>query len=97
MAPGTWLSFGLSRAITWSAVASRSASGFRVAKRNPELVCPPPVKPATLSIAGSDRTISTNWRNFRRIAWKEMLWSARMPPMMRPVSCCGKKPLGIVT
>ena len=38
-----------------------------------------------------------NCRNFRRIAWNEMLWSARMPPMMRPVSCCGKKPLGIVT
>ena len=26
--------------------------------------------------------------------WKEALWSARMPPMITPVSCVGKKPLG---
>ena len=97
IAPGTWASLGRSRWITWSAVTSRSLSGFRVAKMKPELVCPPPVNPATLSMAGSERTISTNCRNFRRIAWKEMLWSARMPPISRPVSCCGKKPLGIVT
>ena len=77
-------------------ISLRSLSGFRVANRKPELVWKPPVKPATLSIAGSARMISMNWRNFRRIAWNEMLWSARMPPTMRPVSCCGKKPLGIV-
>ena len=63
----------------------------------PELVEKPPVKPATLAMSGSSRTICMNCRNFRRIAWNEMLWSARMPAMMRPVSCCGKKPLGIVT
>ena len=28
------------------------------------------------------------------MAWKEVDWSAWMAPMMRPVSCWGKKPLG---
>ena len=31
------------------------------------------------------------------IAWNEMLWSAWMPPIIRPVSCCGKKPFGTIT
>ena len=97
LAPGTWASLGRRRAITWSAEILRSLSGFSVANTKPELVEKPPVKPTTVSTAGSWRTISTNWLSFRRIAWKEMLWSARMPPMMRPVSCCGKKPLGMVT
>ena len=35
--------------------------------------------------------------SFCRIAWNEMLWSAWMPPTSRPVSCCGKKPLGMIT
>ena len=95
LAPATWLTFARRRVITWSADTLRSDSGFRVANRKPELVWKPPVKPTTFSIAGSSRTMATNWRNLRRIAWNEMLWSARMPATIRPVSCCGKKPLGI--
>ena len=34
--------------------------------------------------------------SFCSIAWNEMLWSAWMPPIMRPVSCCGKKPFGMI-
>ncbi len=33
---------------------------------------------------------------FCRIAWNEMFWSAWKKPCKRPVSCCGKKPFGIV-
>ena len=35
--------------------------------------------------------------SFTLIAWNEMLWSACSEPTMRPVSCCGKKPLGTTT
>ena len=63
----------------------------------PELRWPPPVKPITFSTAGSWRTISTKSASFFRIAWNEMLWSAWMYPTSRPVSCCGKKPLGTMT
>ena len=28
------------------------------------------------------------------LTWKEIDWSARTKPIMSPVSCCGKKPLG---
>ena len=63
-------------------------------KTKPELVWPPPVKPTTLATAGSFIRMPTNWVIFLLISWKEMLWSARMPPISRPWSCCGKKPLG---
>ena len=96
LAPVTWASRGRRRLITWSAEPSRCFNGFSEAKTKPELVWKPPVNPTMFSIAGSDCTILTNWRNLRRIAWNEMLWSARMKPMMRPVSCCGKKPFGMM-
>src|SRR6185369_8344003 len=40
--------------------------------------------------AGSRRMMLTSWRSFSCMAWNEMLWSARMPPWIWPVSCCGK-------
>ena len=66
----------------------------------PLLVCPPPcepppVKPTTVSTAGSVCTSCMNWRSFFSIDWKEIDWSAWMPPISRPVSCCGKNPLGM--
>ena len=57
----------------------------------------PPVKPTTVSTAGSRLMMSTSWRSLSCMAWNEMLWSARMPPLIWPVSCCGKKPLGTAT
>ena len=62
----------------------------------PELFWPPPVKPTTVSTAGSRWTMPMRSSIFWRIARKEMLWSACTMPMMRPVSCCGKKPLAMV-
>ena len=54
----------------------------------------PPVKPTTVATAGSRWTIATTWRSLLPISCDEMLWSARMPPLIWPVSCCGKKPFG---
>ena len=70
-------------------------NGFNVTKTKPELVWPPPVKPTMFSIAGSRRMMLTNCVSFFCIDWNEMLWSAWMPPIIRPVSCCGKKPFGM--
>src|SRR5438094_669385 len=44
-APGSCKSLGRSRAITWSTLAPRSLTGFRVMNMKPELRWPPPVKP----------------------------------------------------
>ncbi len=65
----------------------RSESGFNVANMNPP---PPgrlpPVKPTTVAIAGSERIMSTSCCSLPSIAWNEMLWSARMPPLSWPRS-----------
>ena len=63
---------------------------------NPELRAPPPVKPTTVSTAGSLPTIATKASSLPCIDWNELLWSARSPPVTRPVSCWGKKPLGTI-
>jgi hypothetical protein len=59
----------------------------------PELAWPPR-KPVALSTAGSRMTVSVNAASFFCIAWNETSWSAWIEPLRRPVSCCGKKPLG---
>ena len=56
---------------------------------------PPPVTAVTVSTAGSARTMRTITAIFSCIDWNEVVWSARMKPTRRPVSCCGKKPLGV--
>jgi hypothetical protein len=82
--------------MTWNTLCLRWLSDFSATKTKPELVCPPPVKPTTLSTAGSARMMLMNSRSFSRINWNEMLWSAWMPPIIRPVSCSGKNPLGMM-
>ncbi len=57
----------------------------------------PPVNATTLSMAGSFISVFTNCVSFPSIAWNEMLWSATIEPVSRPVSCCGKNPFGIRT
>ena len=37
-----------------------------------------------------------NCTSFFDIDWNEIAWSAWMPPFIRPVSCCGKKPFGMM-
>ena len=55
---------------------------------------PPPVNPTTLSTAGSELVISANCTSIFCIVWEDVSWSAWIDPLKRPVSCCGKKPLG---
>ena len=79
----------------------RADRGFNKTYTEPVLVCEPPpplpapVYPATLCTAGSAWTMFINWTSLSFISWNEMLWSATIPPVIRPVSSCGKKPLGI--
>ncbi len=62
----------------------------------PLLVREPPVKPVTFSTSGSSRTIFMKSSSLPRIAWNEMLWSAWIKPIRRPVSCSGKKVFGML-
>ena len=61
------------------------------------VVLPPPAPTAepTEATAGSRITalIKACWRS--AMAWKEISCAASDRPMINPVSCCGKKPLGI--
>ena len=54
----------------------------------------PPANPTTDSTAGSFITMARYCRILLLIDWKEVSCEAITPPMMRPVSCCGKNPLG---
>ena len=94
--PVTRASFGRSLAITaWPlSPFARSLAGFRFMNMKPPPAREPPVKPTTVSTAGSFLMMLTSWCSLPCMAWKEMLWSARMPPLIWPVSCCGKKPFG---
>jgi len=95
LAPATFESLPRRRLTIWSALTSRSFLGLRATKTRPVLVVPPPpTEPETALTAGSALTMVTNSRSRPFMAWNEMDWSAWMAPMMRPVSCWGKKPLG---
>ena len=93
--PGSFASRTRSRATISPADTPRSFSGFSETNIVPELREPPPVTAVRVSTAGSERTISTSRVIFCCIAWNELDWSARIQPIRRPVSCCGKKPFGI--
>ena len=99
VAPGMCAVLRRSRAITWSAVTFRSllaASGSRTSR--PGVAGRRRRRPSTFSTAGSSCTMSDELRHAAsRMAWNEMSWSAWMRPFIRPVSCCGKKPLGMMT
>jgi hypothetical protein len=95
--PVTWASCGRNRAITALPLSVRCEAGFRLMNMKPPPGREPPVKPTTVSTAGSARMMLTRSRSLSCMAWNEMLWSARMPPEIWPVSCCGKKPLGTLT
>ena len=58
---------------------------------------PPPVKAVAVATAGSVRTISTKRTIFSRMAWNDTSCAATRTPAIRPLSCCGKNPLGITT
>ena len=88
-------SCGRSRATTARLPSLRSATGLRLTNMKPPPARLPPEKPTTVSTAGSLRMMSTASRNLSPSACDEMLWSARRPAFSWPLSCCGKKPLGM--
>ncbi len=56
---------------------------------------PAPMAMAMVATAGSLATTSPSASCRRIISAKEMSCAASDTPLMRPVSCCGKKPLGM--
>ena len=98
LAPSTPASARRSRVITSSAVTLRPSSlDLSVMKKLVLLkVLPPSVKP-TLITAGSWRTMSAIVLERSLIAANEMSCAPSAIPAMKPVSCCGKKPLGMKT
>ena len=81
--------------MTRSALILRSLSGFKAMYMLAVLVAPlPPVNAMTLSTAGSLSMVVTSSVSRSFIAWNEVSWSACTAPIKRPVSCCGKNPLG---
>ncbi len=96
MTPGMVASLGRSRPITSSAVMRRTRTSLSVMKQLPVLAVlrPPPVNAITFSTAGSSLTTLARRATRPAIACDEVDWSARIEPVSRPVSCCGKKPLG---
>ncbi len=81
-----------------SAEELRWSRGFSAMVRLPVLVVaftvPVPTKLATPATSGSRRTMSATSRWRSAIALTEMEGAASVTPMMTPVSCCGRKPLG---
>ena len=78
------------------ALAVRSLRGFSVMKKLPLLPARPlpPIAMATVATSGSACTIlpSASW--WRTMSAKEMSWRASEVAVIRPMSCCGKKPFG---
>ena len=96
-APPTRASFGLRRAITSSALAVRPSSfGFRAMKKLPALNCEELPNIATPVMSGSWRSTSANCTMRPFIAWNDESCGPCAEPEMKPVSCCGKKPLGMM-
>ena len=84
--------------MTWRVLSRPSGperwpSGLSAAAMKPPPAPPPPAKPTTVATAGSARTMSMACCSLSAKAVDEMLWSARSPPVIWPLSCSGKKPL----
>ncbi len=98
-APLTWASLGRSRAMIWNASAVRSSRGLRVMNMRPEFCAeaptPAPMPPATFTTSGSDCTTASNCSCSFAISAKETSCGASEVPNRVPVSCWGKKPLGM--
>ncbi len=97
-APSTLASLGRMRAMISSALSLRPWSlGLSAMKKLPVLNCEELPNIATPVTSGSCRMTSANctWRRF--IASNDESCVDCALPKMKPVSCCGKKPLGMTT
>ncbi len=81
--------------MVWSTLSWRSAMSFSWMNTCAWLVPRPPVKPATVETSGSASTTFDTSTSFCCMFWNEMLCSPSMVPISRPLSCDGKKVLGI--
>ena len=99
--PGTSATLGRSRWMICWAEASRSPNGFSWmnmrAVFSAELPPVEPTKPTTPDTPGSFWMIAASRVCRSAMAVKEMSWRASAWPKMKPVSCSGKKPLGMMT
>ena len=78
----------------WSGVSVLSPKGFKAKNKFARLSWEPPSVPITWSTAGSFPITAMYFLSLVFIASKEIFWSATKDPIMTPVSCWGKKPLG---
>ena len=87
--------------MTWNASTSRSSRGFRVMNMRPlfeaELPTPVPRPIAIVATAGSCMTMAPACSCSLYIAGNDTSCPASVVPNRMPVSCCGKKPLGMMT
>ncbi|MNE16255.1 hypothetical protein D3C80_1091960 [compost metagenome] len=96
--PGTLGRLLRRRSATCWALTSRSATGFRRTIMKALLIPPsPPMKPATLSTAGSLSTARRKISIFGCMTWNDRPSSPRTMPTSWPVSCCGMKVFGTLT
>ena len=97
LTPCTLASCGRSRVMISSALAVRPSSfGFRLMKKLPVLkVDELPFMPKPV-MSGSRRTTSASSSMREFIEAKEASCADSAKPEMKPVSCCGKKPLGMI-
>ena len=99
--PLTWPSFGWSRAMISVALSRRSARGLRVTDSRPLLVVglvpSAPMKEATPETSGSARMTATTCCWSSDIREKLTSGPASVMPVSSPVSCTGKKPLGMTS
>ncbi len=97
--PSTEESLLCRRRITSVAETLRTSSGLRVIWMRPELsvvlVPSTPMKEEMLSTAGSASTTSTSFCCNAAMAGKLTVCGASLMPRITPVSCTGKKPLGM--
>ena len=62
-----------------------------------EVEPPAPIAIAIVATAGSLATMAPSASCLRIMSANEMSWAASEVPVMKPVSCCGKKPFGMIT
>jgi hypothetical protein len=96
-APVTRLSRRRRRAMICSALTLRTASGLSAMYTKPVLVAPlPPVKAITFSTPGSLLMMPTICWTAVFITGNDASSGPRTEPVIAPVSCSGKNPLGIL-
>ena len=96
--PGTFGTLARRRLITCCDDTLRSLIGFRRTIMKALLMPPaPPMKPATLSTAGSASTALRKISIFGCMTWNDRPSSPRIKPISWPVSCCGMKVFGMLT